>query len=155
MKKKHSLKIEIEHDYFLIAIKSVLEDYRLAYFLNKEFDLGFKKENFSLNFKKKEGDFTVFGYDHLTSNCYWSLILNKQVIEKKVNPNIFSLFEEISNTYILIPEEKKTDYFLKIEQSFSKSEKINFIKKINSIHRVITSYEINPNELKSKDFLIF
>ncbi len=155
MAKKHFLKTEFEHNYFLIAIKSVLEDYRFAYYLNNTFDLQFKKEDFSLNFSSDNGEFPVFGFENMLTNTYWNLIVNKQVIEKKVNPNVFSLFEEISNTYILIPEEKTVDYFIKIESDFSKKEKEILIKKINTIHKVITSYEINPNDLKSKEILIF
>jgi len=155
MIKKHFLKTDFEHDYFLIGIKSVLEDYRLAYYLNNTFNLHLKKENFSLNFSSKDGEFPVFGFEDLLTNEYWSLIVNKQIIEKKVHAGTFSLFDKISNTYILIPEEKTVDYFIKIETDFSKKDKEILIKKINTIHRVITSYEINPNNLKSKDILIF
>jgi len=153
--KKHTLKAEIDHDYFLIAIKSVLEDYRLAYYLNKKFNLQFKKEDFSLNFNHRAGNFSVFGFKSPITNSYWSLILNQQTVEQKVSEQTVSLFEEITNTYILIPEEKKVDYFLKIEHQYSPEEKEDFIKSINTIHRVITSYEVNPNDLKSKDLLIF
>ena len=152
-KKKHILTTEIDHDYSLIVIKSVLEDYRLAYFLNDVFALQLKKENFELSFHNRKGEFSVFGFEDLTNNSYWNLIANKQVIENKVKSDNYNLFDEISNTFVLIPEEKKADYFLEIENNTKKITTI--IKKINTIHRVITSYEINPNELKSKDLLIF
>jgi len=152
-KKKYILTTEFDHDYTLIVIKSVLEDYRLAYFLNKTFSLLLKKEDFKLNFDNKKGDFSVFGFDDLSVNSYWSLIANKQVVEKEVKTDDYNLFDEISNTFILIPEEKKADYFLKIENNTQ--EITTIIKKINATHRVITSYEINPNDLKSKDLLIF
>ena len=155
MVKKYVLKTKIKHNYFLIAIKTVLEDYRLAYYLNEKFDLQFKKEDYSLNFPSKEGSFTVFGFENPVTSSYWSLIANKQVVEKKVNASMVSLFDEISNTYVLITEKKKIDYFIKIETNYKPEEKISFIKKINAIHRVITSYEIDPNTLKSKEFLIF
>jgi hypothetical protein len=152
-KKKYILTTEFDHDYTLIVIKSVLEDYRLAYFLNKAFNLHLKKEDFKLNFDHKKGDFSVFGFDDLSTNSYWSLIANKQVINKEVKTDNYNLFDEISNTFILLPEEKKADYFLKIENNTQ--EITTIIKKVNTIHRVITSYEINPNDLKSKDLLIF
>ncbi len=155
MAKKHFLKTDFEHDYFLVGIKSVLEDYRLAYYLNCTFDLQLKKEDFSLNFSSKDGEFPIFGFEDSLTNKYWSLIVNKQIIEEKVPEDVFSLFEEIANTYILIPEEKTVDYFIKIESNISKKDKENVLKKISTIHRVIASYEINPNNLKSKDILIF
>jgi hypothetical protein len=152
-KKKYILTTEFDYDYTLIVIKSVLEDYRLAYFLNKTFNLLLKKEDFKLNFDHKKGDFSVFGFDDLSTNSYWSLIANKQVINKEVKTDNYNLFDEISNTFVLLPEEKKADYFLKIENNTQ--EITTIIKKINTIYRVITSYEINPNDLKSKDLLIF
>jgi len=152
-KKKYILTTEFDHDYTLIVIKSVLEDFRLAYFLNKNFTLHFKKEDFELGFDNKKGDFPIFGFEDLSNNSYWTLIANKQVVDKEVKTDNYNLFDEISNTFVLIPEEKKADYFLKIENNTQ--EITTIIKKINAIHRVITSYEINPNDLKSKDLLIF
>lgn len=152
-KKKHILTTENDHNYILIAIKTSLEDFRLVYFLNKTFDITINKYNFSLDFSKKEGAFSVFGYEDLNTNEYWSLIANKQIVDKEEQQDNYNLFNEISNTFILIPEEKKADYFLKIESNNVPVTTI--IKKINTIHKVITSYEINLKNLKSKDLLIF
>ena len=55
----------------------------------------------------------------------------------------------------LIPEQKKVDYFVKISsESNLKSSKI-IISKINAIAEVITAYTVSPNQLKSKNNLIF
>ena len=104
-------------------------------------------------FNKKQGVFSVFDFDDATTSEYWSLIANKQIIDKEVKSDNYNLFDEVSNTYILIPEEKTVDFFLKIENNTKQITTL--IKKINTIHRVIMSYEINPNNLKSKDLLIF
>lgn len=152
-KKKHTLETAFEHDYQLIVIKTVLENFRLAYFLNKAFQIQLKKYGFSLQFQHKKGEFDVFGYENEMNSAYWALISNKQIIEKDTTEDSFNLFEQISNTFILIPEEKTVDYFLKIENSNTSIIKI--IQKINTIHKVITAYEIDPNTLKSKDLLIF
>ncbi len=153
--KKYKLECEIDHDYFLIGIHSVLEDYRLAYFLNHTFNIQLKRKNKNIEFTKKEGSFSNYDYDDINNFCYWSLVSNKQVEEKEVSKESFNLFEEISNTYILIPEKKNTDYFLKIEGNFNKITIQAITKKIHEIHRVMTTYQMNPNELRSKDFLIF
>lgn len=153
MAKKHSLDFTIEHDYYLIAIFSVLEDYRLAYFLNEILQIQLKREEYDFNFSKKDGDFSVFNFEDINTFNYWTLISNKQIFDIDVS-NSPNLFQEISNTYVLIPEKKKVDYFIKIEGDFNSNEIQLLIKKINSIHQVITSYEIDPNTLKSKDFLI-
>ena len=150
--KKYTLTSDFDYNYTLIVIKSVLEDFRLAYFLNNKFNLQLKKEEFSLNYKN--GEFSVFSFENINNNQYWSLISNKQVVDKEVKgDDNYNLFEEISNTFTLINEEKKADYFLKIENNNTKPTTL--IKNINSIHKVITSYEIDPNDLKSKDLLIF
>ena len=49
----------------------------------------------------------------------------------------------------------KVDYFLKLEGEFTQHriDKINEV--INEIPQVITSYNIDTNTLKSKEFLIF
>ena len=153
--KKYKLECEIDHDYFLIGIHSVLEDFRLAYLLNSEFNINLKRVSKNIEFSKKEGSFSNFDFEDQASFCYWSLISNKFVEEQEVSKNQLSIFEQISNTYVLISEKKNTDYFLKIEGDFTNEEIQNITKKINSIHRVMTTYEMDPETLKSKDFLIF
>lgn len=151
-KKIHIYKPEYNHDYTLIVIKSILPDYRLAYLLNDALNLQLKKEDFTLNVYNKEGNFSIFCFDAKDSNQHWALIANKQIVQKKENTDYLSLFDEVSNMFIFMPEEKKADYFLKIENN---NTAIPLIKRINAIHKVITSYEINPKDLKLRDSLIF
>jgi hypothetical protein len=155
LKKKYSLHIDIEHDYTLIGIYSVLEDYRLAYFLNEKFQLQLKKEDFNLDFSSRSGEFSVFGFENQDDVSYWSLIANKQITETETSNTNFNLFESISNTYILIPEKKKVDYFVKIEGEYLPNQIQRIIQEINTIHRVITSFDIDPMTLKSKEYLIY
>ncbi len=152
--KIHKLICEIEHDYILIGIHSVLEDYRLAYFLNKTFNISLKRKDKNIVFTNKEGSFSNYDFEDQVNFSYWSLINNKQVIDVAVEEGNWNIFEEISKTHILIPEKKTTDYFLKIEGSFERSEIEELTNKINAIHRVMTTYRLDPETLKSKDFLI-
>ncbi|MCF6349895.1 MAG: IPExxxVDY family protein [Flavobacteriaceae bacterium] len=153
--KKHRLICQIEHDYFLIGIHAVLEDYRLAYFLNETFNICLKKTENNITFLKKEGSFSNFDYEDKSSFCYWSLINNKQFIEQQVNESQCNIFAKISSTYVLITEKKTIDYFLKIEGDFNRSKIQKLTQKLNTIHNVMTAYELQPKTLKSKDFLIF
>ena len=52
-------------------------------------------------------------------------------------------------------QQKKVDFFLKLEGEITQTniDKINEV--INQIPEVITSYNIDTNKLKSKEFLIF
>lgn len=153
--KKHKLVLEIEHDYFLIGIHSVLEDYRLAYFINSEFNINLKSVQKPLTFQNKQGEFLYYDYEDASNFCYWSLICNKQYTVQDAKEDQLSIFDEIYNTFILIPEKKTTDYFLKLEGDFNNDKIQQLTKQLNSIHRVMTTYAINPNNLKSKDFLIY
>ena len=58
-----------------------------------------------------------------------------------------------TKTY-LISEKKKVDFFIKISGNVSYSFVVKTIDKIKTIDQVITSYSIDKNTLKSKDFLI-
>ena len=62
--------------------------------------------------------------------------------------------EKITRTYHLIPEYKKVNYFLKIDNETVYNEKL-ILNKIQEIPQVITAYSIDADQLKSKDNLIF
>lgn len=153
--KKYKLECELDHDYFLIGIHTVLEDFRLAYFLNKTLNICLKRNRKDIVFKHKKGLFSNYDFEDNSNFCYWNLIGNKQVIAEEVSSNQINLFQEISNTFILIPELKRVDFFLKIEGDYSKNKIQEFTREINLIHRVMTTQQINPESLKSKDFLIY
>ncbi|HEX5742295.1 MAG TPA: IPExxxVDY family protein, partial [Flavobacteriaceae bacterium] len=55
----------------------------------------------------------------------------------------------------LIPERKSFDFFLKITGGVKHTFSKELIQNIKSIQQIEAVFEINPDELKSKDFLIF
>jgi hypothetical protein len=71
---------------------------------------------------------------------------------KTASTNLFIESDSISR---LIPEKKKVDFFLKIEGGFDFDYIVKTIEIINRIPQIITSYEVEVESLKSKDFLIF
>ena len=119
----HKLQIDdfITIDYELIAIHSTLEDYRLAYFMNRELSILLEKNQKDIEIRVKEGDscFTRFIFDDEDHEITWNLIQNKGTVSSQ--QNTASLFEEtgldITTSVFLIPELKKVDYFIKIENS--------------------------------------
>ncbi len=154
MSKVLSLDYEFEHDYLLIAINSTLEDYRLAYSLNKNLNINLNSDPKGLEFTDKDCSFIVFNYTcNLTFNS-WSLLANKHIFTV-INTDENYLFEEDSKTSYLINEKKEVDYFLKIIGDFDTNALQSLIQHIKKIKGVITSYTINPLTLKSKDYLIF
>ena len=62
---------------------------------------------------------------------------------------------EINNKVYLLPELKKVDYFLKIENNCSTYKMDGIIQKLNNIDWISTVYEVNPETIKSKNNLIF
>lgn len=150
-----------EINYQLVAIHTSLEDYRLAYFINKKLpiNLSSNKNEIHINIKEGETKFSRFYYYDKEKETSWNLIQNKnEVIQNKKdnNQNLFSdLNIEVSTKVFLLPEFKKVDYFLKIENT----EEVMDVKQIqfllNTIENISTAYYVNTNKIKSKNNLIF
>ncbi len=149
------LTIDLEDDYFLIGIHTPEEDYRLAYLINMFLKTKLIRSNYHLDFNNSNAKFPLFEYKDKNNFINYYLINNKysQLVNKKQNKGLFD--GNYSTISYLIPEKKKVDYFLKIEGCNQQNLIINLVKKLNSIHQIITSYAIEPNILKSKDHLIF
>ena len=158
----HKLHLEEfdEIDYQLIAIHSSLEDYRLAYYINQNLPINLKKENCNIQISNKEGEthFTRFGFED-SKDIVWNLVQNKNDVFVPSQNSNQGLFAETNNKFstkiYLIPEFKKVDFFLKIENgevNIDVSKITNCIKKID---RVSTVYAVEVEKIKSKNNLIF
>tara|TARA_B110000977_G_C10823725_1_gene395285 strand:- start:226 stop:696 length:471 start_codon:yes stop_codon:yes gene_type:complete len=153
----HALEMNdfFEEEYSLIGIHSTLEDFKLAYLLNKNLNTRFYKAKEDLEFvrEKKKASFSIYNYENIKYDFDWFLIANSYRRENQTVSNELLLTSE-TKTY-LIPEKKKIDFFLKICGESEYEFILKTIKKITSIENVITAYSIDKNTLKSKDFLIF
>ena len=150
-----------EIDYSLIAIHTSLEDYRLAYFINQKLliNLSKSKNEIQINVKEGETNFSRFFYHNVEKEISWNLIQNKnEVIQQKKDnkQNLFSnLTLEVLTKVYLLPEYKKVDYFLKIE-NLEETQNINKIQmELNKIEAISVIYTIECNKIKSKNNLIF
>ena len=144
----------------LFGIKTPLEDYRLAYFFNKQFQTRFERAAKNLEFESnnEKQSYSLFCFEDIYHFNDWFLIANKftqtktdNQVENLFTPTNFN-FESIN---YLIPERKSFDYFLKITGQDNNFFNQDFIQKIKSIHLVEAVFEVKPDALKSKDFLIF
>ncbi|HEX8575404.1 MAG TPA: IPExxxVDY family protein [Flavobacterium sp.] len=150
-----------EVDYELIAIHSSIEDYRMAYFLNQNLPIILSKSKQYISVNSKEGEvfFSKFTFDDLKNDLQWSLLQNKnEIITSKSipNPNLFSnIIIEVETNVFLIPELKKVDYFLKIENTNANFDLHTILKKIHTITKITTAYAVDPEKIKSKNNLIF
>jgi hypothetical protein len=150
-----------EIDYHLIAIHTSLEDYRLAYFINQKLPINLSKNENEIQINIKEGEtkFSRFYFYDTEKAISWNLIQNKNEVIQQKNENSQNLFSninlEVSTKVYLLPEFKKVDYFLKIENV---DEGMNFTEiqlLLNTIDNISTVYKVEINKIKSKNNLIF
>ena len=148
-------------DYYLIAIHTSLEDYRLAFFINQilPINLSKSKSDIQINIKEGEVNFSRFHYNDEENDFFWNLIQNKnEIIQYKEGStqNLFSnVTMEVATKAYLLPEFKKVDYFLKIENNEEALDLFNIQLLLNTIDNVSTVYMVDTNKIKSKNNLIF
>ncbi|WCC44644.1 IPExxxVDY family protein [Tenacibaculum finnmarkense] len=143
------------NDYTLIGVQTVLDEYKLAYLLNKTLGTKFSKAVYNLDFKEKHDTFfyAVYEYKDTALGYDWFLIANTYKPTDKTG--ITTIFNKNNVVKYLVREKQRIDYFLKIESGFDTEHIVKTLEKINKIPQIITSYEVEVESLKSKDFLIF
>lgn len=139
----------------LIAVHCPMEAYRLAYFFNARLNIRLKR----ITGKALEESNTLFEYyewENRLEDTVWSLMVN--TTKRLVSSGGSDLFpsDSLTITSYLIPEMKKVDYFLKIDNTEGVYDlEKQIIQKINGIPLVATAYGVDVNQLKSKHNLIF
>ena len=150
-----------EIDYQLIAIHSPLADYRLAYYINQILPINLKKSNCNIQISSKEGEtqFTQFIFEDEKAAISWNLIQNQNEIYISSQAGNQGLFVDGNNKFstkiYLIPEFKKVNYFLKIENAQTELDGLMISHLIKKIDRVSTVYPVEVEKIKSKNNLIF
>ena len=135
---KLTLEVEEDYDFELIGICSHAKDYRLSWEMNKVFELDLVKgDNYELSVKDEKQSYSFFNFIDEENLVEYYLINNRTV------------------NGILIPEEKKSDYFLLIRGVLRGGQKERLVKGIAEIKNVLTTYEIEVKSLKSKSNLLF
>jgi hypothetical protein len=150
-----------EIDYYLLAIHTSLEDYRLAYFINQKLPITLTKSKEEVQISSKEGEtsFARFYYYNSEHALSWNLIQNKNELllqKSNLGSDLFSnVSVETSKKIFLLPEFKKADYFLKIANTEDTIDLATIKTILNTIEKVTTVYSIDTNQIKSKNNLIF
>lgn len=127
----------------------------MAFFLNGSLDTRLERFKDDLDFESENCSFPLYTFEDESAFVSWSLISNKYVFVDNVNASENNLFQEETKISYLIPEKKRIDYFIMVHGLKEESAIGKILQKINRIHKVITSYSIDPLELKSRDNLIF
>ncbi|NNE32973.1 MAG: IPExxxVDY family protein [Winogradskyella sp.] len=156
----HKLLVDDFYDdaYKLIAVHCRLEDYRLAYLLNKNLGLNLSRNENDLDFKYLTSSYSFFEWDNVAEYVTWNLVSNvckKEAESLYSSGTLFTTAEQTLKTYYLIPELKRVDYFIKISNEIQNVNEKLVLSKLQTIPQIITSYTVDPLKIKSKDHLIF
>ncbi len=158
---KHKLILEDVFEdvsYTLIAIHCSLEDYRLAYLLNKSLSINLSKKEEDLDFDHVSASYSIFEWEDVNHQTTWNLITNICRKESGTLRSMGSLFgndEKTLKTYNLISEHKTVDYFLKISSDGLFSGERSILNHIQDVSQIVTAYVIDISQLKSRNNLIF
>ncbi|MGB5242738.1 MAG: IPExxxVDY family protein [Lutimonas sp.] len=157
MSKILSIDFEYDHDYTLLGIHTPLEDFRLAFLINDKLELKLRKykEDLDLFLKNEKSSFSIYIFDDTHKMMTWSLITNKNITKETSISQSGNLFDDPPIQSYLIPEKKQVDFFLKMDSQLAYEETKELINKIKTINQIVTLYTIDPNDLKSRDNLIF
>jgi hypothetical protein len=147
-------------DYEVIALHTSLEDSRLAFHLNRQLDVLLARTLEDLHIQIKEGSTGLSRFEFYDEFRFitWHLVQNKsEVITEMQGPGALfaTLKNDIATSVYLLPEHKKVDYILKIDNLENDVDLDEVIRKISEIEWVSMAYRIDKNKLKSKHNLIF
>jgi hypothetical protein len=156
----HKLLVDDFYDasFALLAIHSRLEDYRLAYLLNKHLHLNLKRKSQDLDYNYFAASYAIYEWEDAPNMTTWNMVSNICKREEDALQSSGSLFttnERVLKTYHLLPEFKKVDYFIKISNDDLHFDEETIVQHIKSIPQIITTYTVDVESIKSKDNLIF
>lgn len=144
--------------YSLLAIHSTLEDYRVAYLLNKQLQINLQRKPQDLDFKYTASSYSLYEWEDLEQQTIWNLVSNVCKKEEEAVVSTGSLFDtqnRLLRTHNLIAEYKRVNYFLKIDNGGDYINERSIVQKIQEISQIATVFSIDITQLKSKDNLIF
>jgi|SRR5690606_26636549 len=144
----------------LIAIHCSSEEYKVAFLLNRHLNIKLARTRKDHDFisRSVRAEFSLYSYNHHQQYCDYYLISNKFREVSHTATGEASLFGEEaldSNVIYLLPQYKKVDYLLKIEEEYESISEKKLLEQIKEISQVATAYSIDTENLKFKENLIF
>ncbi|MBT8320528.1 MAG: IPExxxVDY family protein [Eudoraea sp.] len=142
-----------EDEFRLFAIHSNVEDYAMAFALNRALKLKLRRSKLDYDLNNLIA-FPCFEYKDEMQDLSWHLLCNTSITRE--SHNLGNLFpdEHAVNRHYLVPEFKDADYILRTELGMQMQTGV-ISNAILAIPHVITVYEIDTETLKSKENLIF
>ena len=151
------LKRECDLNYSLIAIRSEIEDYKFAYFLNKSPFFLFRRMDKDIKYIINEKNIYFSAFEDVNTGLKREsfLIKNRALYSSELinNENLF-VNNAISNTVFLIPELKEFDYLLKLIGIWRDEETAGLKKYLHNMTNIESEISINLNTIKSINNLV-
>ncbi|MUP45033.1 IPExxxVDY family protein [Gramella sp. BOM4] len=157
----HKVLLDVEDEHFqLIAIYSSMEEYKMAFFLNKYLKLKLTRDRKDIDFMHRDfhAVYPLYSFKNPANYLNFELVANKFKGKPVMVLSSGSLFqeEEVSPQEVyLVPEYSKVDYFLKLSEEVPPREFTRMITKIGQLPGVQAAHAIDVDNLKSKQNLIF
>ena len=153
----HKLNLnQFSENYHLIAIHSDLDEFRLAFFLNKKLNIVLKRKKKDIYFPDQDANYSSYEFLDETKYLKWIFFSNKSLVSEKTSDKNIGLFNQdnlVQNEFRLLSQQKSVDYFLIVENIANKTYIEKVLKKISEIRGIITSF-ISDNKLENKENLI-
>ncbi len=134
------LKYEIDLDFVLIAVTTSLKDYRICYLINKY-----------LNFNLVKSADLAIDINPNPEPVYFS----QYEYHLEAGPTDFYFIANKGSDGYLIPEMRKTDYFMIIKNYISEDELDNILSALNRVPEIVAAVKIEPKKIKSRENLLF
>ena len=137
--KKYILDIDNEEETFFYGILSAEKNARLAWLLNKAFDLDLQREN------------SIEWFNQSTNENFY---FNKFVFNDELNHLKYTFFSNSDDGINLFSELRTIQYFILIEGGLTFFDKKNFSNKVKAIKEIQHISLIDQKRLKQKVNLI-
>ena len=149
----------LDLDFKLIGINASLEAFKLAFLINNNLRMQFKraKKDVKMYYENSNIYFSLYLFCDSKTTCKLYLIQNKSVYVNQKPKFATSLFEnqqEFMGKH-LIKSNMQSDYLIKIEDEFDRFKTKKLIHNLNEIPQIISAYKIPNENINSPENLIF
>jgi len=132
------LTLDDDYDFGLIGVSCHAKDYRICWEINQVLKTDLVRSN----------DYEINKKNEISTHSFYEFYDEPNQVE------LYLIANKGGKGY-LIPEQKTTDFFLLLKGSVADDRMNYFMAKINELSLVIAAFSINPENLKSKQNLLF
>ena len=157
MKKLKLNPFQSSENFHCFSIFSSLEDFRMAYFINKTFNINLTRKKLDIHENHKNAHFSHYEYLDETNFLSWKLINNKVKAiyeDKSLSSSLFQGDFNMDVNVSLFEELKDIDFILIIENILSENFVTKVLNKLQEIEGLIM-VQVSTKSLKNKENLIF